>query len=201
MSFFAWPLAIVILGVVFIFVFRQQIGRLLDRTKSVGKGGLRAYDEPQVQAKQPSAIMKFLEGYHSPLLLEAETLIDKEVQQRGLTDITEVNLVLRKSLAGFAIILAFERTLNTIFASQVAALAFLNGRSGLTPKSDLRPMFELAVTTYPKLYEGWSLDGWLAYPKAQLLILEQTDGLAITVRGREFLKWRIDEGRSEPHYG
>jgi hypothetical protein len=90
------------LGVIFMIMFRVQIGRFLDRTKSVGKEGLRAYDEAGSQTKpvKADAITQFLEGYHSPLLLELEAAIDQEATNRGLTNTPDMIKALRKSLAG-----------------------------------------------------------------------------------------------------
>ena len=61
MSSFAWPLAVVVLGVVFMAVFRRPISRFIDRTRSVSKDGVRAYEDPQLSAKKPEALAEFLE--------------------------------------------------------------------------------------------------------------------------------------------
>jgi hypothetical protein len=63
MTAVAWPGAALIFGVFFVLVFRPHIGRFLDRTKSVGKEGLRAYDEAQSQqlTTKPDALTQFLD--------------------------------------------------------------------------------------------------------------------------------------------
>ena len=47
-----WPLAVVVLVVFFGIYFRKQLGALLERTTSLGKGGLQAA-EPRVDTKNP----------------------------------------------------------------------------------------------------------------------------------------------------
>ena len=201
MGSFAWPIAIVALGVLFMWIFRVQIGRLLDRTKSIGRGGLHAYDEGQQATIKPDAIAQFLEGYHSPLLLELEADIDEEATKRGLINSPDLIKALRKSLAGVVISLEFERTENTIFASQVAALVHLNGRAPTpSPLADVERFYSSAAEQYAKFYEKVDFGRWYGYLKARGLIREDPGGVTITVRAREYLKWRVDEGRSGPHY-
>lgn len=202
MEVVVWPLVVLILGVAFMFVFKAPIGRFLDRTKSVSKEGVQAYDEGQQTTTKPDALAQFLEGYHSPLLLETETLIEEELKKRGLTNPTDAIKALRKSLAGILLALQFERVYNSIFTSQVAVLIFLNGRAGTpTPETELESFFTGAAAEYPKAYENRTFEEWLGFLTAQLLVLETKEGVAITVRGREFLKWRVDEGRAGPYYG
>jgi hypothetical protein len=200
---FAWPIAVVVLGVVFMFVFRTQIGRFLDRTKSVGKDGVKAYDETkQLSAPKPDALTQFLETYHNPLLIETEAAIEEDEKKRGLTNPSDTVKALRKSLAGVLIVWQFERTYNIIWRSQVSALIFLNGRAPeLTPEAEIQSFFDAAASDYPTLYEGREFKDWLGYLTSQLLVLRTADGVAITVRGREFLKWRIEEGRNGPYHG
>ena len=98
MSFLAWPSAVVVLGVVFMLVFRAPISRFIDRTRSVSRKGVRAYEDPQLTAKKPDALAEFLESYHNPLLLEVEAAIESEIQDLGLTDPTDVRKALSKRL-------------------------------------------------------------------------------------------------------
>ena len=98
-SYFAWPLSVVVVVVVFLWMFRNPIVRFIDRTKSVSKEGIRAYDDPQLSTKSPDALTKFLDGFHSPLFLETESFIDKEMQDKGVTDPADVRKALLKMLA------------------------------------------------------------------------------------------------------
>lgn len=184
-------------------MFRAQIGRFLDRTKSVGKEGLRSYDEAGSQTKpvKADAITQFLEGYHSPLLLELEAAIDQEATNRGLTNPPDMIKALRKSLAGAVIALDFELIQNSIFASQIEALLHLNGRAPTpTPLADVEVFYNSAAEQYPKYYEKRDFAAWYGYLKAHGLVREDPGGVTLTVRGREYLKWRVDQGRSGPHY-
>jgi hypothetical protein len=136
------------------------------------------------------------------LLLETEQRIEVETKKRGLTNLADANRALRKSLAGTLIALHSERVYNSIWSSQVALLIFLNGRAFTpTPVVDLTGFLTDAAAAYPKLYENRTFQDWLGFLKAELLVSETQEGVTIMARGREFLKWRIDEGRSGPYLG
>jgi hypothetical protein len=203
---FAWPGVALALGVVFIVVFRNNIGRLLDRTESVTKDGLQAYKEQQQKlepvAQEPDAIGRFLEEYHSPLLLEVEANLTKEFKERGLTNAPDVNKALLKSLAAVMVALSFEKTESAIWASQIDALNFLNGRAPTaTPSADVESFYRQAVEKYSKLYGDRTFQQWLTFLTSHILVLVNEQGITITVRGREYLKWRIEEGRTGPLWG
>ena len=201
---FAWPLAAVVLGIVFIGVFKSPITRFIDRAKKVSKDGVHTYDEAQQQQatlpQQPDALAQFLEGYHSPLLLEIESNLEQELVSRGLTNVNDANRALRKSLAGLLLILEFEKLENLIWASQVQALHFLNGRSPTGP-ANIEPFFTEAVAANPRMFEDRTFQEWLGFLTSQTLALVNEHGISITVRGREYLKWRVDQARSGPYIG
>lgn len=210
MSAFAWPSAVVLLGVIVIAVFRAPLVRFLDRTKSISKSGLHAYDDAQlaganqqqVTPAKPDALTEFLEGFHSPLLLEIENTIEEEIKTRGLATPADIHKALRKSLAVTIIQWQFERLDNFIWGSQTAVLHYLNPKVKPEHRTDIEPFYTTAAEAYPKLYANYSFDEWLSFLANQMLILKDgSDAVMITVRGREYLKWRIENGRSGPYYG
>lgn len=200
---FAWPIAVfaIVFGVFFLWLFRDPISRLLDRTKSLSKEGIHTYDAQQ-SGKRPDALTVFLEGFHSPLLLEAETKIEENLKAQGFADSTHVRKVLVKMLAGALIFGEFQAIQSSIFASQLNALNSLNENPELIPKAKLKArFFDIAVTLYPEMYEHRTFDDWLGYLQHQTLIVETEKGVGISVRGREFLKWRVETGRPAPWLG
>jgi hypothetical protein len=58
------------------------------------------------------------------------------------------------------------------------------------------PFYTSAAQTFPALYANYSFDQWFGYLRSQGLIREDGDAVSITIRGRDFLKFLIDEGRS-----
>ncbi len=201
MDIFVWPGVVLILGLVFMFLFKKPLSTFIDRTESVGKDGVRTRKDAPQEVQKADALAAFLETYHSPMLLEVEGNIEAEIAQRHLTAPEDVRRALVKSLAGSLILLNFERLHRIIFGSQAAALILVNGTVGPTPVSDVEALYTEAVGKFPKVYEGRSFEEWLEFLTGQALLLREGDGLEITVKGREYLKWRIDMGRSGPYYG
>ena len=201
MSSFAWPLAVVVVSVVFMWVFRRPISRFIDRTRSVSKDGVRAYEDRQPSAKKPDALAKFLETYHSPLLLEAEDALEGEIKNLGLTDPADIRKALSKALAANRIARWFEAAQYQIFASQVAALTYLNAQPGPIPKDGLQGFYDKAAADFPNLYVGGTFDQWFAFLTTRRLVAEGDAGVGISVPGREFLQWRVNQGHSGPWHG
>jgi hypothetical protein len=81
----------------------------------------------------------------------------------------------------------------TIYGSQVKALQKMNAVP-LT-REELRAYYSAAAQEYPKVYQNYDFDKWVGYLRAQVLILEQNDRVAITKRGREFLKYLVHFAR------
>lgn len=201
MSSFAWPSAVVILGLVFMWKFGRPISRFIDRTRSVSRDGVRAYEDPQPSAQKPDALAKFLETYHSPLLLEAEDALEREIEQLGLTDPSDIRKALSKALAANRIVRWFEWTQYHIFASQVAALTYLNAQLGPIPRDDLQGFYDKAAADFPILYVERTFDQWLEFLTMQQFVTEGDAGVGIAVAGREFLQWRVAQGHSGPWHG
>ena len=201
MSSFAWPLAVVALGVVFMGVFRRPIIRFIDRTRSVSKDGVRAYEYPQPTARKPDALAEFLETYHNPLLLEVEDALEGEIKNLGLTDPADIRKALSKELAANRIVRWFEAAQYQIFPSQVAALTYLNAQPGPIPEDGLRGFYEKAAADFPLLYVERTFDQWFEFLTTQQLVANGDGGVRISVAGREFLQWRVTQGHSGPWHG
>lgn len=200
---FAWPAAFLILGVVFMLIFRRDIKSLLSRTRKVGREGLETFDSPQLPAsrERPDPLQEFLGSYDNPLLRENERHIEDELRQRNLTDPDAARTALLRSLAGTQILLHFERAQGVIWASQISALTYLNSQIDPVSPDQLRPFYNNASENYPAMYANYGFEDWLRFLRTSLLVEDNEGGLAISMVGREFLKWRIEAGRAAPFHG
>ena len=201
-SYFAWPLFAVVVVVIFLWMFRDPIVRFIDRTKSVTKEGVRAYDDAQLSTRSPDALTEFLDGFHSPLFLETESDIDKTMQDRGVTDPADVRKALLKMLARAVIFGQFEGVQGSIFASQLTALQFLNEQAEPVPKATLKGHFyDKAVNDFAIWHANRTFDQWLEFLQRQTLVVDADAGVSISGRGVEFLKWRVGNRRVGPWFG
>lgn len=58
MEFLAWPVVVLILGIVSIFVFRQPLTRFLDRAEKIGKGGIQAVTGGQASGVEVKRLLQ-----------------------------------------------------------------------------------------------------------------------------------------------
>jgi hypothetical protein len=198
-----WPAAVVILGFGFMVMYRTPIRALLDRTKHVGRTGLETFEPPQLPAapEKPDPLAEFLGTYDNPLLKQQEVVITADLTQRGLNDPQAAQRALVRSLAGTQILLAFEKIQGGIWASQVTLLTYLNSRTAPINLAEARTFYDAAAKQYPEMYEHYPFENWVGYLTSYTLVELQGDRVAISRVGREFLKWRLEEGKAGPFYG
>jgi hypothetical protein len=144
-------------------------------------------------APLPSAAINDLYGRIDPQLTnETEANLRKQANEVPAGIERETFLV--RSLTLSVVYIQFETTWYNIFASQIEALQHLN--TTRLKREDLFPYYTAAATADPHIYATYSFDQWLGYLRTQVLIREDGDVISITIRGREFLKYLIDNGRS-----
>ncbi len=195
MAYIAWPVTVLIVGVVFIVLFRKPIERLLDRTKKIGTTGLDASTAAQETSieRTPSGAQELLARFENDLLLEQENAIRQELNNRRVDDPVERERVLVRHLAATYIYGRFERTYHLIFGSQILMLQDLNA-AGILHRDNVKSHYDMACILSPEFYANYSFDQWLHYMVSQTLVLVDGDNVTITVAGREFLKFLIQEG-------
>jgi hypothetical protein len=98
-------------------------------------------------------------------------------------------------VAALGIALTFQRAYTTIFGSQLRALQALNsGLSTGTPIAALRSTYDAAAAAEPKFYANYSFESWLQYLRSFSLVVKADEVISITLEGREFLKWLVEQG-------
>lgn len=199
MTWMSWPLAGLILGLVAIFVFRQPLTRLIDRTRRIGKAGLEAEGPPK-ELQQPvsaTASEELRRLFDNAMLVQREEQIRAELKRLEFKDTTERESFLIRILAAASIVQSFEQIYATIWGSQLVALQFLNsaGMAGVS-SALLQPWYDQAAAQYPDAYASYTFNQWLGYPLSQGLVVTTPAGVAISLEGREFLKYLLHQGYS-----
>lgn len=195
MEAIAWPAAVVITALVFFWLFREQIGGLIARTKKVSRGGIEADAQSQAigAAAASSAAEKLLRESDTVLITEQEELFAQQLDKLGFESAEDRARYLLRQLTVCTILRTFEFTYFLIFGSQIIALQQLNGRDDMT-LDDLKPMHDFAAAAYPAVYERFSFEAWFGFLGHSSLVLRDGEDVRITVRGREFLRYLIAAG-------
>jgi hypothetical protein len=153
--------------------------------------------ERQTQRATPDTgkfqnVDEFYKTYDNALLLETEDNVRKLSDQYQPGPDRERFFV--RFVASGIFVVFFEITFLNIFGSQIRALEGLN--KGMLKLDGLRPYYDEAAAKNPEYYSRRSFESWLSYLRDQILIRTQGDNVEIAPRGREFLKYLIQCGRS-----
>lgn len=198
----AWPVVVLVVALMALSLFRGPLGALIGRTKKVGKGGIETFEsQPAQPTDEKKGVDEFFRGFDSPLLVETEQAILQDLKGRTIDGQADREKALVRALASTNIVLHFERVYGSLWASQLACLRYLNPRDKGSEAGELVTFYDLAKAEYPTLYENYTFEGWLSFPRSFNLIREQDSYVFITVAGREFLKYLVAAGKAGPYHG
>lgn len=194
MEKFAWPIAVVALGIAFMIIFRNPVGKLIERIRRIGKSGLSIAEGDLQESGQhtgPSSADELLNALNSVTLQEQEQRLLADLDSRKITDPKERERVLVRYLAGTQIAYQFESISPTIWASQVALLQSVNTQEQGSPLEDLRPFHEIPLSKFPEWRETYPIEAYIGFLTAQQLLIEEGGRFRITNRGRDFLVYLV----------
>jgi len=196
MAYIFWPAAVVIIALLFMAIFKKPLERLLDRTKKIGTTGLDASVTSQGTAmeRRASGAEELLARFDNALLREQESVIRQELDNNRVDEPAEREQVLVRHLAAVTIYSRFERTYTLIFGSQIEMLQALNAPGSLH-RDLVKVHYDFAAIVSPEFYANYSFDQWLHFMVDQILVRLDGNLVSITVAGREFLTFLIQEAK------
>jgi hypothetical protein len=111
------------------------------------------------------------------------------------TDTAEREQFLVRTLSAGALTVLHDQTWQTIFRSQCDLLQELNTKPAMN-LDQVKPFYDAAVAAHPEAYKERSFELWLSYMRGQNVILQDANVIQITIRGKDFLRYIVQEGRS-----
>jgi len=202
MDVLIWPVVVIILVIFSLFLFKPQIGKLIDRTKKVGKLGLETYEvQPSPPKEEKKELMEFYRSFESPLIKDWETIVNEFLKSKKIETPDDREKALLRLSAQTAILFYFERVYGTIWASQIACLRYLNSKAIGMDISEIKPFYGLAKNNFPDNYQNYPIEMWIGFLKGFNLVKEENSRFFISVGGREFLKYLAEVGKPEPFLG
>ncbi len=203
----SWPFWVAIIASVFIVVFRASIRNLLGRITGIGGGAITAATATaqDAQAHPPrdprAAADELLAQLDNQYVREIEGRIREELDRRGLRDNpAEATRVLTRYTAVAFMAADFESIESTIWASQVLILEDLNAIAR-APADRLREHYDRAAAAFPAFFANYPFDRYMGYLENTVLVVRQDGDHAITVKGRTYLMWRVNQGKPRHVYG
>jgi hypothetical protein len=198
MEFFTWPVITLILGIFALLLFRKPFSRFIDRTEKISKDGFQARSgQDQLKESSISKVDDFMKAYDNPLLIEQEKLVKNNLESLQPRDEKEKEIILIRSVASFVIIYSLEKTYNNIYGSQIMALHYMSDNRAIPLTiENIRHFYEDAKNNFSSFYANYSFESWLHFMVVTGLVQQNGNDIGITVRGKEFLKYLLDQGYS-----
>ena len=197
-----WPHFSFAFGLIFVLLFRAQIGALLGRVTSIDKSGIRTQALPDAQAEGT----KRLEAAQELLLAIGDTVVLKEVEARIRNDLEsrklettgETSKVLIKYLAASMCFLEFEQIHSAIFSSQISLLRRLNQVQGSgQAETDVEGYFRSVQILQAPIFDDWTAERYLSFLLSKNLVTNQDGRVHLTHLGNEYLIWLAKSGKSD----
>ena len=210
-----WPMAVVACFLGGVCILKKSISRFIDRIQKMSfpKGGEITTKEDQmerVRSQKPidalsdgeDAVISdevrterapIREAFQNPMLLEQVQRIKEHLDGLCFDAPADREELLLKSLAANQIAVQFEHTYHLIFGSQIVALKFLAHQTvtGAADIEEFRPVYNEAQK-FGLNPSKTSFEAWLWFLEYTVLVQKTEEKIAITLRGREFLKYLID---------
>lgn len=195
-----WPHVSLIFALIFIFVFRKQIGEFIGKVKSVGKEGVKT--EPiqnvQVEEKRKKAVEELMKFGDVTVTEELEGFIRMGLIEKGLEPDNDTSKILIRYLAVTQLALDYEQIYTSIFGGQIRLLRLLNEVAGRGVDYDIvKTYYENEQATHSEILSEWTLEQYLEFPINRTLITIQDNNYHITRKGQDFLIWLVKTNRSE----
>ena len=214
---FSWPMAVALIAVAFMLVFRVQINALIARTKSVSAtrdgfstqgleqqkaeaeaspapaaGAVAVVSSEMISAEAHRLLMDIAD---SPALAEMVANFRNDLESKKLDLGTEAARVLLRYVAAATMWLGFEQAYLSIFGSQIQLLKALNQTRGISAVA-IAARVEWAKSQHSGL-ATFTADSYLQYLVNHRLIFLDEHTWRLTPLGSEFLVWLVRQGRSE----
>ncbi len=190
--------AVLLFAIFFSTLFRKEIRSLFPRIKSIDGKGVSLSD-PQTNSATESAETfekQFDEYSRSPVLIEQEEMIRKQLQDRGVVSEAEQNKLLVRALAASEINASCERISLTIFGSQLEFLVELNAAAQGLKIEKIRKWYEETVVPSNPNLSGHEFERYFGYLKNSNLVLLERDTVKITLFGVEFMQYLVKAGKT-----
>jgi hypothetical protein len=200
MEILLWPGVALLLGILFIFLFRHQIGEKIKCITKFNKSGVTFLSSEDKKAVQVSTrdISDLFGSNDSRLLNEVEDFVRRDLAGNIFNSDQEKTDYLIRHLALSQLYLTFEQCYSLIFGSQIYLLKNLNEALGEGRDINfIRDYFVLVQSQFSPSFDGWSCDTYMQYLFHNKLATQKDDRVHITVRGIGFLVWLTKSGRSE----
>src|ERR1017187_6128996 len=113
MEYIAWPIVGLVLGIVFLLMFRRNLGGCIDKIQKVERMGVSIGTEQSqkqnISETKTSGFQEMMDSVSSQLLRQQETNIRDALKTKGITNEQEAIKILTRAVASASLLLRWEQ--------------------------------------------------------------------------------------------
>jgi|GEM_PF-2696139 len=199
-DYLKWPVAVIIIIVIFISFFRSQLHAFFSRAKRVKFGEFQMDSEPNHQQAIKKIEKSTLENVTQIFRPETNnffrTIIQSDTNFEHLNTDTERFEALLKYAIIISALRRFELVYDSIYGSQLRLLQDLNA-SGVKDIGIFEHYYNQAKANAPADFENIQLADYSQFLYSwELITNNQNNGVMITTLGTDFLKYLVDSRKN-----
>jgi hypothetical protein len=191
-----WPHAALIMFLITVYFFKNEIKNVISRIKKVSTDGFELESPlPQIQPSVNQGELKIVSDGEFPhscgIVLD---IVKKQIE--GKSDQDALSFLLSDDV-GWRVLWYFENIYSFIFGGQIKFLELLNQR-GVTGVSlaEAKREWEVHKENNKPHMDEWEMQPYLNFLIVKELIVIDDEEIKITITGKEFLIWMTKNGRS-----
>ena len=200
-AYLNWPAVVLIVSLVALLLFRNEIRSLLSRLKKLSKDEAIFSDQAtanQARGLDADAAEEVLKTLNGQVLIEQEERIRKDLSDRGIEDHAQRERVLVRFLALWQTVAALEQVNARIFQSQIRMLHAANDSTDGLTTDEVMPYFEWSLSDESEKNDPGRFEEWVGFLVRSRLIVQDENRYKITPIGRELLVYQIHHGHPGP---
>ena len=191
----AWPAAVLVFSLIFVYGFRAKIGELLGRVKKAGPLELASAPgshEP-LNLKGPTATPKLLHPLENAVMRELEGATRSDPRPSNPTERIDA---LTTHLAATQLALSLQFIANTIWGTQIDLPLHVNSLPAGVLVNELKVFYDTAAAAHPAGLKEYPYRSYLGFFLNSWFVVESNDRLCTTPFGKEFLAYLARTGET-----
>ena len=202
---FIWPAVACILGIVAIVALRKPLGRLVDRITHIDRTGIKAASQEIAatakEEEKPLAVRDVMEVGYNEVIKNQERMIQDAIAKIRFSTPEEREPFLLRALARSQVYAQFDRISMLIFGSQLGIVVHASSQPAGISEDFIKTSFENAKKDDPVFHEATSYESYKGFLLNTNLLFWEGEKLKITVFGKEFLKFLVDNALTHQRRG
>lgn len=197
MDVITWPVATIIISIIFMIIFRKPITLLIPNIRRITKNGIEALpSQTQEVLGKKDPIEDLKKEWGRKIIIDQEEIIKKDLEALKLDTDGKISVLMRR-LATLVLAFRFENLSSIIWGSQLKILEYLNSSYGVEIEL-IKPFYDVASQAYPAVFASYPFEQYFGFLTSNGLVVRQDNKYFITEFGREFLVYLATTGKT--HY-